>query len=244
MMQSDELLNCLDQLNDDPIRKYSICLTTDFVAPKWGGVETHSFQLASHLIERGHKVIMIGSFYKGEREGLRILGNGMKVYHLPLWPTFNGDVSFATKYNILPIVRQILVREGVEIVHGHLTTSITAAMVIFYAKLLGLKTVFTEHSHFSTSEHQFLICNKIAQFYLRDTDATIAVSQACKENFSLRTKVSPHSCFVIPNAVDTNKFYPNPKLRSPANKINIVHVSRLAEKKGSDMLVDIIPTIL
>lgn len=24
-------------------KKYSICLTTDFVAPKWGGVETHTF---------------------------------------------------------------------------------------------------------------------------------------------------------------------------------------------------------
>lgn len=234
----------MNQLNDDPIKKYSICLTTDFVAPKWGGVETHSFQLASHLIERGHKVIMIGSMYQGVREGVRILGNGMKVYHLPLLPVVKSDVSMVAKYSILPVIRQILVREGVEICHGHLTTSITAAMVIFYAKLMGLKTVFTEHSHFSTNEFENLNCNKLAQWYLRETDATIAVSQACKENFSLRTKVSPHSCFVIPNAVDTNKFYPNPSQRYPRNTINIVHISRLAEKKGSDMLVDIIPTIL
>jgi len=27
-------------------RKYCVCLCTDFVAPKLGGVETHSYQLA------------------------------------------------------------------------------------------------------------------------------------------------------------------------------------------------------
>lgn len=150
MTQSTEILNFVNELNDEPQKQYCICLTTDFVAPKWGGVETHSFQLASHLIERGHKVIMITSMFQGVREGVRVLGNGMKVYHLPLLPLIHNDVSLVAKYNILPVIRQILVREQVDICHGHLSTSITAAMVVFYAKLLGLRTVFTEHSNFST----------------------------------------------------------------------------------------------
>ena len=49
-------------------------------------------------------------------------------------------------------------------------------MVVFYAKIMGLKTVFTEHSHFSTYDFEFLNCNKIVQWYLREVDATIAVS--------------------------------------------------------------------
>lgn len=70
------------------------------------------------------------------------------------------------------------------------------------------------------------------------------MSHACKDNFTLRAKVNPETCFVIPNAVDSSKFSPNPSLRYPLKTINIVHISRLAEKKGSDMLVDIIPEIL
>ena len=67
-------------------------MTTDFVAPKWGGVETHGYQLASCLIERGHKVIVITNMYKGEREGVRVMGNGMKIYHMPILPIIQGNV--------------------------------------------------------------------------------------------------------------------------------------------------------
>ena len=40
-------------------RKYSIMICTDFAFPKFGGVETHGYQLAQCLIERGHKVCFI-----------------------------------------------------------------------------------------------------------------------------------------------------------------------------------------
>gem|GEM_PF-6654694 len=38
---------------------YSIMICTDFALPKFGGVETHGYQLAQCLIERGHKVCLI-----------------------------------------------------------------------------------------------------------------------------------------------------------------------------------------
>lgn len=68
-------------------------MVSDFAAPKWGGVETHTFQLGQSLIERGHKVIFISCMYKWVREGVRYIGNGMKVYHLPYVPVINGDVT-------------------------------------------------------------------------------------------------------------------------------------------------------
>ena len=86
-------------------RKMNICLATDFVAPKWGGVETHGYQLASCLIERGHKVIMISSMYRGVREGIRVMGNGLKVYHLPLIPVINNDVCLPSPFFTLPLLR-------------------------------------------------------------------------------------------------------------------------------------------
>ena len=109
-------------------------------------------------------------------------------------------------YNLISIIRQILIREHVDITHGHLSTSITNAMVNYTAKMLGLKTVLSEHSFHAIKELGSICLNKMLKWYTKEMDATIAVSHASKDNFTLRAKVSPHSCFVIPNAVDTNKF--------------------------------------
>ena len=47
----------------------------------------------------------------------------------------------------------------------------------------------------------------------------------------------------IPNAIDPKNFKPDPSSRYPLNTINLVHVSRLTYRKGTDLLVDIIPYI-
>lgn len=241
----------LDQNDNEHIRKlmesttkYSICICTDFVAPKFGGVETHGYQLAQCLIERGHKVIIISNMYNFCREGVRYMANGLKVYHLPLLPVLRNDVGFAALFNITSLLRQILIREHVDLCHGHLSTSVTMAQVLITAKLLGIKTIVTEHTHFGYSDVGCINLNKFCKWYLKDVDAAICVSHACKDNFTLRAKINPYHCFTIPNAVDTNKFSPNPSLRYPLNKINIVCISRLTMRKGVDFLIDIIPTVL
>lgn len=124
----------LDQNDNQHIKKlmesttkYSICICTDFVAPKFGGVETHGYQLAQCLIERGHKVIIISNMYNFCREGVRYMANGLKVYHLPMLPVLRNDVGFAALFNITSVLRQILIREHVDLCHGHLSTSVVMA---------------------------------------------------------------------------------------------------------------------
>ena len=171
---------------------------------------------------------MISSMYRGVREGVRLMGNGLKVYHLPLLPVINNDVAAPIPWLPDPVIRQILIREKIDLCHGHLSTSIVAALVVTCGKLLGLKTCMTEHSHFPYNEIGLIGLNKICKWYMKDLDAAIAVSHACKDNFTLRAKIPPKICFTLPNAVDTNKFTPNPSLRYPLKTINIVVVSRLA----------------
>ena len=60
----------------------------------------------------------------------------------------------------------------------------------------------------------------------------------------MRAAFPPDRIFVIPNAVDTSQFKPNPKLQFPKNTINIVVMSRLIYRKGVDLLVEIIPDII
>ena len=116
------------------------------------------------------------------------------------------------------------------------------------AKSMGLKTVFTEHSLFSFNDAMGIHLNKLIKWTFRDLDAAICVSHACKDNFVLRAKFNPHKTFTIPNAVDSDKFTPDPSIRQKdieksgnPNQINIVFISRLAYRKGVDFLYGIIP---
>lgn len=113
-----------------------------------------------------------------------------------------------------------------------------------HAKTLGVRTVFTDHSLFGFSDAACIHINKVLKFILTDVDAAICVSHTNKENLTLRAAMDPSMIYVIPNSVDTSKFTPNPGLRFPLNKINIVIVSRLHYRKGIDLLVDIIPEII
>ncbi len=105
-------------------KKFSILMVTDFSVPKFGGVETHGYQLAQCLIERGHKVTMLSNNFNAERVGVRTYVNGVKIYHLPYVPVLNGCNSFFTIWHAIPVMRQIMMSEHIDIVHGHSSTSV------------------------------------------------------------------------------------------------------------------------
>jgi hypothetical protein len=44
--------------------------------------------------------------------------NGLKVYYIPRLP-FYAQSTFPTIYGTLPIVRAILIRERITVIHGH-----------------------------------------------------------------------------------------------------------------------------
>jgi phosphatidylinositol glycan class A protein len=172
-------------------QKHNVLICTDFTFPKFGGVETHGYQLGQCLMERGHKVTFLTNCFQYERCGVRHMANGMKVYHVPQVPVMMGDVAFLSFFNSFPLIREILTREQITIVHGHQCTSILAHVVLMAAKSMGLKTVFTEHSLFTFNDLFGIHLNKLVKWSFRDLDAAICVSHACKENFVLRASYEP-----------------------------------------------------
>ena len=72
-------------------KKYRICLVSDFFYPNMGGVESHLYQVAQCLLERGHTVIIITHAYGG-RSGIRYMTNMLKVYYLPIVPFYNKSI--------------------------------------------------------------------------------------------------------------------------------------------------------
>ncbi|KAF5299052.1 hypothetical protein FQA39_LY11598 [Lamprigera yunnana] len=218
----------------------TICMMSDFFYPNMGGVEEHIFNLSQCLIANGNKVFVITHSYES-RVGIRYMTNGLKVYYLPIKVLYNQCVLPTLICNI-PLIRYIFIRENVDIVHGHSAFSAMAHEGLLIGSMMGLKTVFTDHSLFGFADASAVITNKLLQISLSGCNHCICVSYTGKENTVLRARVNKDKVSVIPNSVDTYMFHPMPELRSKTN-ITIVVVSRLVYRKGVDLLAQIIPEI-
>ncbi|XP_059620300.1 phosphatidylinositol N-acetylglucosaminyltransferase subunit A [Phlebotomus argentipes] len=218
-----------------------ICMASDFFYPNMGGVEEHIFSLSQCLLEKGHKVIVVTHSY-GDRVGIRYMTSGLKVYYLPI-KTFYNQCILPTMICNIPLYRNILERERIEIVHGHSAFSALAHEMMLVASLLDLRVVFTDHSLFGFADLSAVVTNKFLQISLCSCNHCICVSHIGKENTVLRASVPAQKVSVIPNAVDTALFTPNPIRRPQNDTVTVVIVSRLVYRKGIDLLVGIIARI-
>ncbi|XP_037028877.1 phosphatidylinositol N-acetylglucosaminyltransferase subunit A isoform X2 [Bradysia coprophila] len=215
-----------------------ICMASDFMFPNMGGVEEHIFNLSQCLIDRGHKVVVITHLY-GDRKGIRYMTNGLKVYYLPIKVCYNQCIVPTMVCNV-PLLRNVLIREQIDIVHGHSAFSALSHEAMFVGKLMGLRVVFTDHSLFGFADLSAVITNKLLEICLSTCNHCICVSHIGKENTVLRAKVPKKNVSVIPNAVDTAHFTPNPINRQTDDQIKIVVISRLVYRKGVDLIAGVI----
>ena len=221
-------------------RSYNIAMVSDFFYPQPGGVELHIYHLSQRLIARGHSVIIITHAYK-DRTGVRTLTNGLKVYYVPYLVLYR-ECTFPTVFSAFPTLRQIFIRENIDIVHGHGSFSSLCHEAILHGNTMGLKTVFTDHSLFGFATVGSILGNKLLKFTLTDVGHVICVSNTCKENTVLRASLDPSCVSVIPNAVVSSDF--EPVAETPSLKtITIVVISRLFPNKGADLLTAIIPRL-
>ena len=144
-------------MEDQALRIAFVC---DFFYPRLGGVEMHLWSLAQHLLRLGHKVVVITHSY-GDRKGVRWLPGPLKVYYCPLAEMTDQD-TLPTFTASLPLIRCILLRERIQIVHGHQATSVMSNESIVYAGMLGLASVYTDHSLFGFNDVASLVLNRVS----------------------------------------------------------------------------------
>ncbi|KAH8354993.1 hypothetical protein KR093_003501 [Drosophila rubida] len=235
-----------------------ICMVSDFFYPSIGGVEEHVYNLSQMLLALGHKVVVLTHAY-GDCSGVRYVTHGLKVYYLPIKVCYNQCILPTAICNV-PMLRAVLLREQVDVVHGHSAFSALAHEALMVGSLLGLKvsqqrdvlfstfykrfslqTVFTDHSLFGFADLSAALTNKLLEINLSMVNHAICVSHIGKENTVLRARVAKHRVSVIPNAVDTALFTPDPNRRPDNGVINIVVASRLVYRKGIDLLAGVIP---
>lgn len=176
------------------------------------------------------------------------MANYLKVYYLPIVPFYNKAI-LPTIVGSLPFLRHIFIEERIQIVHGHSAFSTLAHEALFVASLLGLGTVFTDHSLFGFADASAIVTNTILRHTLANTDHCICVSHTGKENTVLRSGVKKSHVSVIPNAVDCDIFQPQLNFAEDTfddkqrEKVIVVIGSRLVYRKGIDLVAPILPKL-
>lgn len=215
----------------------------DFFYPNFGGVENHIYYLSQGLAALGHRIIILTHTY-ADRQGIRFLPHGVKVYHLP-FANMALQTTYPTLWFSLPLFYDIFVREAVELVHGHSAFSTMCQEGILHARTMGIPCVFTDHSLFGFADISSILTNKLIKFSLSDVGRVICVSNTSKENTVLRAALNPNNVHVIPNAILSDQFYPETNVNplSSLDSITVIVLCRLVYRKGIDLLVDLIPDI-
>ena len=172
------------------------------------------------------------------------MGNGIKVYFNQLI-SMHDDTSYPILYGCQKVMREIVIKDEIDIVHLHQGTSVTSLECLLHARTLGLRTVYTDHSLFGFGDLAEVNINKVLRSVFADLDQSISVSNIARDNLVLRSMLNPTKSNVIPNGVDFTKFKPDPELQKKknSNEITIISVSRQAYRKGTDLLIEIIPEV-
>jgi len=221
-------------------RRESILMVSDFFLPNLGGVELHMYSLAQRLLKRGHRVTVLTHAY-GDRCGLRYMTNGLKVYYAFRVPVYNGS-TLPDIFGNFKLLRLILLREKITVVHAHQAFSVMGHEAVFHARTMGYKCVFTDHSLFGFSDTSAIHMNKLLVLTLSDCNHVVCVSHTAKENTVLRSGAPPRRVSVVPNAVDAARFTPDSSMRRSENgRVVVAVTARLAYRKGVHLLAGVIP---
>lgn len=219
-------------------KRLNIAFVSDFFFPGKGGVETHIKTIGEELFALGHNVIVITHKYKGYKGKIKI-GN-LIVYYLDI-PIITNNMTFPTIFANYVIFKEIFTKHNIEIVHGHQSLSNLCLEGIYHASNMNIRTIMTDHSIFEIAKLERILVNNISKFICKNVDWAICVSNISKENTHLRTNIPLDKISVIPNGIIPDRFYPIEKV--VGDKIRILFISRLAFRKGIDLLIEALPLI-
>ena len=195
----------------------------DLENPQAGGAEVHFFEIFGRLVERGHRVTLISSGWKGAPPREKIAGIEVR--------RFGGRHTFALRGR--GAVRRILGEQTYDIVVEDInklplfTPSLTRLPVYVIIPHLFGTTAFREAS-FPIASVVWLAERPIPRAYRRA--AFHAISESTRDDLVARG-VPESSIKVIHPGVDTTWFVPTPDVLR-AETPTFLYVGRLKRYKG------------
>ena len=164
-----------------------------------------------------------------------------------LWLLFTQDLPL--KVNILLKTIKIIRSKKINIICvGELNSGSWLGLAC--RLLFGCKVINYIHGEEVTTTTNYLFYGKGRKFYLKQADAVVAVSEFTRNALIDIMRVSPDKIKVIHNGVDTHKFFPGLKdqqiiqRHKLTDKIIVLTVGRLVERKGVDKTLYALPEII
>jgi len=107
--------------------------------------------------------------------------------------------------------------------------------------------MITEHSLYGFRSLSEIHFNRACRYFLRLCDQVIAVSKTTRNNIILRGQMKANQVVVIPNGVSNISHIRDKRMQSgqcgsqKGNKIRIISVGRMTYRRGTDLLIEILP---
>jgi phosphatidylinositol alpha-mannosyltransferase len=224
-----------------------VALVTEFYYPHLGGVTEHVHNLARTLIQSGHDAIIITSHMADPgrpHEGIDCdpayvhrIGTSRVVYSA-------GSFARVTTGNRLrQRIREILRREGIDLVHVHGGLNPVLGLVApDAAGELDIPVVATFHSWFRRS----VLCRIFRRPLQRRLDRQAAVIAESQPDVEAQARYFEADWRIIPTGVDTSFFRrvcPDPT-SSRDSEPELLFLGRLDPRNGLDTVLSAMPAIL
>lgn len=145
-------------------------------------------------------MIVITHCYPPNYYGIKDI-DGVKTYYLPFFIISTSNISFPNFVTDYPRAKEILLSEGIDIVHTHQSTSPLGLAFGIQGYHLGLRVVLTEHSLFEFKKIDGIIFPWVLTPFHTLYDKFICVSRATRNNLIIRNKQHSSKSIVIPNSV-------------------------------------------
>ena len=206
--------------------------------PRYGGVTEHVHHTAVELRRRGHDVTIITSRF---REGEAGIPGVERIGHNVLVPFNRAFVDLTLGWNLRGELERIFHRHDFDLLHVHCPTAPSLPVLAIESAVCPVVATFH-----MTSGRSFLIelfRGRLTRV-VEKLRARIAVSKTARQSAEL---YFPGHYEMIPNGVDIERFHgavePFEEWRDP-ERVNLLFVGRLDQRKGVDLLIAAMPEIL
>jgi len=209
-----------------------IGLVTDCYLPQVGGIEMQVHDLAQHLQQAGHEVVVLTP-----TSGPAVV-DGVRVHRIDV-PLLPFSIPF-TPRGFREVATQLR-REQVDVAHFHGGIVSPLAFIGAYsAQKVGIPTVITTHCLWSYATPGFRALDRL--FHWTDWDVVLsAVSDVAAE--PIRRIAGPgRDVVVLPNGIDNDAWEIEPAPRDE-HVVTIVSVMRLAPRKRPMHLLKMISRV-
>lgn len=210
-----------------------IALATDWFPPRIGGVETHVYELAKRLQEKGHEVTVITS-----RENGILDDNDLDIRYLPV---SNKGFGLDVYFRGARLINEIFKRERFDVVHGHsFFAALSLAAVNVASGVRGYPSIVTFHTVPPTYSYRYPHAPLLRKA-LQKVTGFISVSSYIWDRIVrlLDWTWWRRPIWVIPDAIDPDYWRPpevdrgeiRDELGMDLDAVSVITTSRLAIRK-------------